>query len=132
MPEEAEMPEVPELPDFLANVRVVFDALERLPLAGHTGTGPGLPASSLQALATARQQMEPHTMETPSLDTPLPEGPAAAVGAPEAAVARLFDTCARPAGVAPCVPPGPPSPWLPQPWLPGCGWLSALSHVPSF
>ncbi|CAK0811551.1 unnamed protein product, partial [Prorocentrum cordatum] len=43
------------LPGVLADVRTVLDVLERLPMAGHVGAGPALPAAALQACAALRR-----------------------------------------------------------------------------
>eukprot|EP00973_Karenia_brevis_P093715 12418749-Karenia_brevis.AAC.1 len=46
-------------PDVVQQLRLVLDVVDRVPLAGHEGSGPGLPAACLEALACLRQRLAP-------------------------------------------------------------------------
>ena len=73
---------------FTEQVRLVADALERaVPPTSHTGTGPGLPAIVLEALAAVRAVLDPPLPADapgPALDEALPEPASAGVAAAQA------------------------------------------------
>ena len=91
-----------EADSFLVSVRALADAVERLPVLGHVGTGPALPAAALQALTAVRQRLgPPATADPPTLDEPLPGGGTAAEAvAAAAAAAAGTSPDAGPAGEA--------------------------------